>query len=265
MVVEFTGCSGAGKTSLARRVRELLRERTIWAIDPLRLMLGSRLDSLLPARPLSTHMENAVVELLGLPSTMLARRRYAAADRLVRSWIGSVCVSRAEWLRLSRSWRRKLAVLASVNRCPSPVPILLFDEGTVHFAMTLLARRSTHAPNALERYLHCVPLPTCVVRVDAAPGRRIARLAQRWTKPAPDRDPAERAAFLDRFQYSMERLTAHPHIAGRIVQVANDQQSLVALDHAARQVADRIMAWQAESESGATNLVAPAGSGERLW
>ncbi len=244
MIVEFTGCSGAGKTSLARRVRELLRERTRPAIDTLRLVLGPKLSQLLPARSVSTRTENVAVELLGWRRTLLARRHHAACDGMVRSWIREVSISRGEWLRLSRSWNRKLAVLASIAHCPAPPPVLLHDEGTVHFAMTLLARWPKHPFGTLERYLEAVPLPTYIVCVDASPARRLARLAHRSAEPVPDRDQAARDHFFERSCSVIESLCQHPLITPRLVRVANDQDDVTALNRAAHDITNRVIAWQ---------------------
>ncbi len=43
MLVEFAGCSGAGKSALYGRVRALLRSQRIEAFSPLEFLLGRRL------------------------------------------------------------------------------------------------------------------------------------------------------------------------------------------------------------------------------
>ncbi len=247
MVVEFTGCSGAGKTSLVRRVRKLLREQNVAVVDPMESVLGSWIGRRLAASVRnvceSTRAQHAVVELLGWPATWRAVRRHAACNRLMRAWIRTVSSSRSEWLRLTRSLNRKLAVSSYWRHFHRHHQIFLQDEGTVHFAAILLARWPDHASHTLDQYLAAAPLPTCLVHVDAPQARCAARLVQRSVKPAPDRDEAERAAFMNRLSDMILSIGKHPRLAPRLIQVTNDRDDPMQLDVVAHCIAERLVNW----------------------
>ncbi len=241
MIVEFTGCSGAGKTSLARRVRELLRAQQLPVSEPFECIARGWLPTWLGNRcASSTSAANLAVELFGCRSTLLARRQFAECDRWIRAQIREVSLSRREWIRLSRSWNRKIAVIAS--QTPSPASqLLLHDEGTVHFATTLIARSQGCLLELLEQYLDLVPLPDQIVCVSASPVRSAQRLTQRSFQPAPDRRDAAHERFLGRAREVMERLCEHPRIAPQMLHAQNESNGPHALDALARAVAKQLV------------------------
>ncbi len=241
MIVEFTGCSGAGKTALVRRVGEALRGDQYPVFDPFELFLGKRLRPSLHARcATSTSAANVAVELLGWPSTLLGRRRFTKCDAWVRTQIRNVALSRREWLRLTRSWNRKIAVMVrgTVSPAGTPaLPIFLHDEGTVHFATTLLARSTGPLADSLDQYLDLVPLPDHVIYLSASKERSALRLTQRRFGPAPDRQGAVHDRFLQRARDVVQRLRAHPRIVPRLLHIENDSDDPHALIELARVVA----------------------------
>ena len=155
MIVEFTGCSGSGKTSLARRVHRLLRAQRC---------ADAPISRCLPA----TTFSHLSTELLGWPWLLVARRRHSVCDGLVRRSIREVSLSRGEWLRLLRSWNRKLAMMGGYRTSVIGSAVSLQDEGPIHFAMTLFARWPFCTTDKLNRYLDHVPLPDRVVCVRLA-------------------------------------------------------------------------------------------------
>ena len=178
MIVEFTGCSGSGKTSLARRVHRLLRAERC---------ADAPISRCLPA----TTFSHLSTELLGWPWLLVARRRHSVCDGLVRRSIREVSLSRGECLRLSRSWNRKLAMMGGYRTSVIGSAVSLQDEGPIHFAMTLFARWPFGTTEALNRYLDHVPLPDRVVCVRAS--------HERWRFVSPNEPP-------DRYRIVTSRL-----------------------------------------------------------
>ncbi len=239
MIVEFTGCSGVGKTSLLRRVGEMLRRDQIPVAYPYEHFLRNRFPQSLSDRcAASTSAANLAVELLGWPSMLLGRRRFHKCDTWVRAQIRNVANSRREWLRLTRSWNRKIAVMTCGASASSELDstILLHDEGTVHFAATLLARSTAPIGEMLDRYLDLILLPARIICVHATAECSARRLLQRRYGPAPDRHGVAHGRFLQRAREVIQRISEHPSTAPRLVLVDNESNAPSALDGLARTV-----------------------------
>lgn len=244
MIVEFTGCSGAGKTTLLRQVRSTLDDAACASVEPYDQFCQFAPRSftrLLRARcATSTSLANLTVELLGSPWTFTARRRFADCDRWVRARIRAASLNRWEWIRLSRSWNRKLAVVARHAATPcggrssiSAQQCMLHDEGTVHFATTILARLSGRLDHLLDQYLELIPLPERVVWVTASADRAAERLAHRSYIPVPDRHGADRERVMQRACEVAYTLVEHPLIRPRLIQADNDSENTTDLRNVA--------------------------------
>ncbi len=254
MLVEFTGCSGAGKTTLVRRVDRLLRERGINVASPLRLVIGPRFSPLAATCSCSTRVENVVLELLSCLRAVVTSAPLVAADTLMRRWICEAAESRPEWWRLTRSWNRKLAVLTYWDSHPDPSCHLLLDEGPVHLAISLLSRWLQHPADALEQFLQTVPIPDCVVCVEASLQCREMRLAARSMQPAPDRIPSARRRYLARCDQLTSHLCRHPWIAAGVLRVTNDGDDPAAVDELAQHIAQHLALQCACSPTGIRDL-----------
>ncbi len=241
MIVEFTGCSGAGKTSLVRRVRRTLREAERPVSEPFESFFSQRMTRALLGWCMGpTSAANLAVELLGWPWTLVGSHRFATCDHWVRTKIREVTVSRGEWVRLSRSWNRKMAVTARGSHCGLSPTLLLHDEGTAHFATTLLSREPGSLTRLLDQYLDLVPLPDQIVCVEASRQRCSKRLSNRRRGSAPDRHGPEHARFLQRAREVVDLLCVHPRIVPRLIRVQNETDDPMALDELAETVVRRL-------------------------
>lgn len=237
VIVEFAGCSGAGKTTLLRYVRGALESAGESCVEPYEHFVRHapcRWTSALRSRcAVSTSWANLAVELFSWPSVLMGRRRFAECDRWVRHRIREAAFNWREQVRLTRSWNRKLAVMAGCREkyreshgTADVSRNLLQDEGTVHFATTLLARMPDAWDARLDEYLSLIPLPDRIVMVTTASDRAAHRLSRRSYIPAPDRRGVDRERTLQRAREIMCALAEHPRVASRLVSAANDTDNV---------------------------------------
>jgi len=162
MIVELIGCSGAGKTTLARAVRDRAgSERSIrMAVDlvidrPGRRWIGN------------PHAINLVADIVTLPPFLRAwgrNREFVgfALDRLKR-----LAPSRFAKLNYSVNVVRRIGMHELARRQDAAVTILA-DEGTVLMAYQLFVYNAAPLdPADIERFADLVPMPDRIVYVRA--------------------------------------------------------------------------------------------------
>lgn len=134
MIVEFTGPTSTGKTSVYRQSLALLRARKEIVFYPLELFLGRRVASMIR----SERLQALVLDILSFPWFLL---KLPDNGSFVRFFLQCLFRSQAS-LRLKtlcvRSVIRKVGIHSFLNRPANRSRTILVDEGTVHSAHNFL-------------------------------------------------------------------------------------------------------------------------------
>ncbi len=218
MIVELIGCSGAGKTTLARAVRERAgSERSVrLAVDlvvdrPGRRWIGN------------PHAINLVADVVTLPPFLRAwgrNREFVgfALDRLKRH-----APSLFAKLNYSVNVVRRIGMHELARRQEAGATILA-DEGTVLMAYQLFVYNAAPLdPVDIERFADLVPMPDRIVYVrapiDILVDRAMSRRDGRRELATDDRAQVER--WMVRAGDVFEAVAAAPPIRDRLLIVDN--------------------------------------------
>ncbi len=245
MMVEFIGCTGAGKTTLIREVQRLLAGHT-------RVLNASDLGTALLGLPRFSHptLINLSQDLLGLPAFLGTLPRQRAFVGFV---VGTLFQAARREPRqapiLANYWRsmvRKLGVYELARRFLSE-QVVLIDEGTVLAAHLLFV---FHGPPPrladLDRFAQLVPLPDLLVYVTAPSallvrrslGRRDVRREMRG------RNWAQVHACVRRASQVFDRITQTERLRPRTLTVFNGAGDGKELAATAHQIANTILQLQ---------------------
>jgi thymidylate kinase len=175
VIVEFIGCTGAGKSTLV----EALRHHNIdgkLAVSMPELVLG---DALLD-RVSHPTARNVAQELASLPYLVASAPRHHAFLRFAASTLTASAPSALHRANRLRGVARRVGMLElATRRCPTRVA--LADEGTALLAYMLVldGRDPAEVDTDLARFAELVPLPDLVVHVRAPIDMLVARALAR--------------------------------------------------------------------------------------
>jgi hypothetical protein len=136
MIVELTGCSGAGKTTIGRILRAQLEAAGLAPCTPLEILIGRPCAARITWEPLQSLLLDAYLLPWIVQSAHIYRREIADLWRFLE---GSR-QTRLQRLLLRRSILRKLAVQIIADKTAWRKRLLLIDEGTTHIAHHVFAR-----------------------------------------------------------------------------------------------------------------------------
>ena len=136
MLVEFTGGTGTGKTSLAHLVKQRLCEAGLdgsWARRrvPYSAFIGKFSNE---------KLQNAFLDVLMSRHARLAARRYTAFLRFANEINKRHADSLGVALNVKRSMRRKFAIHHYMRQQERDRQIVFVDEGTTHIAHNLFVQ-----------------------------------------------------------------------------------------------------------------------------
>jgi hypothetical protein len=195
MQIELTGCTGAGKSTLASDIRRVFREQ---GTD---LLMGNEfvLKQIGLGWIKSNWVRTLVVDLCSLSICLASWRSnfelYIFAIRV----ISRLPIARFQKLNLARNVLKKIGIYEIIRRRGSDQQIVLVDEGTLHAAHNLFVHISVAADtDDLATFAKLVPLPDVVVCVTQSESVLINRAMQRGHKRIPDPSPAKVELFIKR-------------------------------------------------------------------
>ncbi len=242
MIVEFVGCTGAGKTTLAR-------ELCAHAPFPGGSVIGS--DIVLGRPPFrkvtNPTAANLIQDVAGLPYFMGAWRRDRPFFKLSGDLLGEHAPSTFDKLMNTRSVMRRVGMF-ELARHRARGRTVLIDEGPVLIGYHLFVY-STAEPSGpdFDRFAALVPLPDRIVYVKADVPTLVARAQAR---PDPRRQlarlPQESVvASIERAADVFDRLTAAPRLRDRVLVVDNTSSDLRTRRHLAASLAELLTdaAW----------------------
>src|SRR2546427_815282 len=138
MILEFTGATGAGKTWLAARVCQNLKERGVRVTNSRDLLLGRHLIRLLGREG----VQNIVIELALSAVIISSLKRYR--EFLAFAWRAGRKYTDSRYLTLKavRGVWRRIGFYELGRRVEDSV-VVVADEGTVHAAHYLFVQLSS--------------------------------------------------------------------------------------------------------------------------
>jgi len=237
MIVEFIGCSGAGKTSLAEglRRRSHASRAAVLSIDLVRDRPGLRWMS-------DPSLINLAADVISFPSFVRAYGRDGDFVRFAFDRLRRHAPSRFAKYNYRLNIVRKLGVHELARRASERKTVLV-DEGIVLSAYQLFVYSDApYADVDLDRFARLVPLPDRIVYVKAPLDLLVERAVRR---PDPRRELAGRnrhelADGLARAAELFDRLAAKEPIRERLLIVEVGDDSRQGLEEAVRRVAENV-------------------------
>lgn len=237
MIVEFVGCSGAGKTTLARE----LCAHASFAEPP---VIGSDivLDHPLFRKVSNPTAANLIQDIAGLPYFLGARHRARPFLALSGRLLHQHAPSTFDELMNTRSVMRRIGMF-ELARHRARGRTVLVDEGTVLIAYHLFVYSTAEATEPeLEQFAALVPLPDRIVYVKAPVSALVARAQAR---PDPRRQlaglpRASVARWIERAADVFDRVTAAPRLRDRVLVVDNSSPDVRARCELVAQLAGQL-------------------------
>lgn len=236
MIVELIGCAGAGKSTLARGVRE----RGVSA-SSVRMMADLVLDRPVLRRVTHPTAMNVAQEIFSFPSFLGGWQSDGHFVAYARRVLARRARSRYDYLNGMRGIVRKLGMyrLAAGRAQRS---IVLSDEGTLLSAYNLFVMTDHELVRSeVETFLGLVPLPDRVVYVKASAPTLVARALSR---PTPRRQ--HRGRTVGEIERDVRRtvelfdvIASSPPVAERLLVVENADGD----DGERRRHAEEIAGW----------------------
>ena len=222
MIVEFIGCTGAGKTTLISKVRDRLAQTT---------HVTTSFE--LVAAPLGlgdvTHptARNLIQEFIGLPFFVTALPRHQAFVNLALRMLARQANFSIFTVNNLRSLERKLGVYEFIRRYGHE-RIVMVDEGTVLSAHNVFVYTGAfYAAEEIAQFAALMPLPDVIVYIRAPIDSLITRTLQRTDPPRElrSRDRALIERYVNRAVTMFDQLVEAEEIRDRVLIVENPESA----------------------------------------
>ena len=219
MIVEFIGCTGAGKTTLIKRVQRSLAKsaEVTTPFDLVAAPLGWRGVTHTTAR-------NVFQEFVGLPFFLSSMHRHRAFILFTLKMLARQAKFNIFTLNILRSLERKLGNYEIIRRLERD-RVILVDEGTVLAAHNLFVySEAFYTQEEIATFADLAPLPDVIVYIKAPVDILLKRALQR---PDPPREmksqsPAMLELYINRAVTMFEQLTQAEKIHSRLLEVENN-------------------------------------------
>jgi deoxyadenosine/deoxycytidine kinase len=213
-VVEFVGPSGAGKTSLIKRLH--MHDEASCPI-----LLASNMVMDRPGRRWITNptLTNVVTDFTVLPAFVSGVRRYEDFVRFAFARLQQYAMTRFMQYNYMREVVRNVGMQEFARRASSTSAIVV-DEGAVLTASHLFVyNRVPLAFDALDDFAHLVPLPDVLVYVRAPVHVLVDRALRRRDRRRELRadNPRELQRWMERALEVFDRLTSTARIRDRVL------------------------------------------------
>ncbi len=220
MMIELTGSTGAGKSTLASGMLQAYQQR---GID---MLMG---DDLVLKQIRLSRVKNRWLRLLGVDLVALLTclatwQRHHAFYAFALPIIFRLPIGGFEKLNLTRNVLKKIGVYEVIRHRSAEQQIILVDEGTLHAAHNLFVHVAV-APNVKDvaAFLQLVPLPDLAVYVRQSESVLIARTLARGHKRIPDRSHANVEHFIERSVEVSDQVAQQLALDSRLVVVDGRQ------------------------------------------
>ncbi len=243
MIIEFVGCTGAGKTTLASEVQRRLAAN-VQATTPVDFVT----DQFGMRRVTNPTVRNLIGDVIGLPFFFRSLYQHRAfvgfAAKSVTRRAGNALLA----INYMRSIVRRVGTYEFMRRYKRD-RIMLVDEGTVlssHFLFVF--SNNVYSQEDLDEFARLVPLPEIVVFIQVPVDSLVERTLQRSDAPREIRSKSRELIekYVSRAARMFDELTDTREIRDRVLVVANP----AATDDERGVVADRIVKYILDYQSG---------------
>lgn len=203
VIIEFVGCSGAGKTTLERKVREEMCRLGIKVFSPLEFAA----PKFLQGKVCHERSQNIVLEVGLLPYIREVRRHYKDFLFYTCRMLMKYADSPHYALRGFRGvWRRTASFVAARRKTPAGA-VTLLDEGTIQIAHYLFGQVMKEPEHGdLELFWRLVPKPDLVIYLRTFRDVLALRVQERQDPPRRRLPKAHMLKFLQHAEESFEFL-----------------------------------------------------------
>ena len=213
MQIELTGCTGAGKSTLARDIVQACREQGIDVVMGDEVVLGLARLNWLRGRLVRT----LCLDLICLPAWLATWGKHRAFHAFTIRTIRRLPIAWTVKLNLLRNVLKKVGTYEIVRRRSPGRHVALVDEGTLHAAHNLLVHLAIPPnPDDIANFARLAPLPDAAVYVQQPESVLIERTLARGHKRVEDRSPTSVRLFVNRAVETFEMLWQQPAISGRL-------------------------------------------------
>lgn len=220
MIIELIGCTGCGKTTLARRLQQDGAYQSGAILDGNDWVL--RWAQLGWLRTPS--MRTLVLNVLAMAACLVYWPEHERLLRFALTTIGRLPrgVSMAERLHILRLVLRNAGTGAILRHHVPAGATIVVDEGAVHLAHSLFVHvDSVPDPAQIATFAALVPLPDLIVYVRRARSLLIQRTQQRGHKRIPGNDPFTVVHFVEHAEQTFECLANLPQLRTRLIVADN--------------------------------------------
>lgn len=224
MIIEFTGCTGAGKSTISRRVVEKLNQQGI--------KVGTVHPDILNECPFicenfaNVSSQNIVTDIKVLPWLILSLKENLRFFIFFLRTLFKYSDSFGNAVKIFRSVIRKIGI----NRCLRNKKLddwfVVVDEGVIHSAHNFLVHVNSKAEKSdIEHFSNLVPLPDVIVFVKSPLEVVQKRALSRKDKSPRIRDNEQALKFIDNACEMFELLMKSKRLLHRtiIVDCCDDQ------------------------------------------
>jgi thymidylate kinase len=253
MIVEFIGCTGAGKTTLIGQVQARLAETT--PVTTAHEVIASRIGLNVLGSPTA---QNFVEELVGFPFFLRSLGRHRAYLALTLRMLMRDAQLSVTTLNNLRSLERKLGGYEITMRYLNGA-VVLVDEGPIQAAHMFAPNADSLTQSDIDRFAALLPLPDLVVYVKSPMDALMERTLQRPDPPREVRSKQETATarHLKGAVAVFDRLVHSGSLRARVLIVENAGTAQNECSAAADEIAASILNRRAVHYTGevTTNLV----------
>ena len=245
VLIEFTGTSGAGKTTLARNVIEMLQARDFAVTTASEVILGRFGLAAFPRSHLGAIVMNAIAFMPFLLS--LRRENSRRLFGLVVQSIFDSSQPLSIKLNVLRNVIKHLgihSILRSLQRKSAAYDIIIVDEGSLHIVQNVFAHVGARPDRQrIETFANLVPLPDLVVWVTAPMPQLVSCILRRGHKRI-GRSYSDALTFLSHSTFIYNVLFTLPVTQSNLLRVHNNSQPGVYpdLQHNLQTIVDAIEA-----------------------
>ena len=245
MIVEFIGCTGAGKTTLIAQIRKHLQPHATVASS------FERMASPVGLRPI-THptLQNLIQEFMGLPFFLALVFNYHAFLRFTVRMLARQGRFTFFTFNYLRSLERTLGVYGYLRQAEKSLhgkqQFVFVDEGTIVPAHNIFVYNDVaYSVEEIARYASLVPLADVIVYVRAPVDSLVQRTVQRNDPPRELRgqSAAQIDHFVRRADQMFEELVRAKRIQKRMILVDNPPTGRDEYDALAQRIAETLFHW----------------------
>lgn len=238
MIVEFAGCTGAGKTTISYRVIEKLSKKGIGlrSLHPYRFSAGGRFFRGLKNETL----QNVVMDIKALLYIMASFGDNA--DLVKFSWgiLKDRSDSFVEGVNLFRSVVRKIGASGVLRDTDKNGAVTIMDEGIVHSIHNLFVHYDSDPDmNKLEDFSRRITLPDLIVYVRSPLGLVVDRTKRRKDVSRRIR-PDDLDKYIKKADRVFEKFMGFETVKGRVLRLDCNRDSEQTIEELSDRVVERV-------------------------